>query len=149
MTAEREHETAPTSPTGSPKMENRKLAPMDVAEQQGKGPADKVFHFLPAAIERPPEKRAAGGRDWGAALDLIAEAAEAVRLAEDRTVAAEQYNQQLTQFYKDQSKVAEAKIAAAEKRAEAAELRAAEAEEWLGRLHDAIVTGFKGVVESR
>jgi hypothetical protein len=28
-------------------------------------------------------------------------------------------------------------------------LRATEAEEWLGRLHDAIVTGFKGVVESR
>ena len=149
MTAEREHDQPPTSSTGPLKMENRKLAPADAAEQPGKDPADKVFHFLPAAIERPQEKRAAAGRDWGAALDLITEAAEAVRLAEDRTVAAEQYNQQLTQFYKEQSKAAEAKLAAAEKRAEAAELRAAEAEEWLGRLHDAIVTGFKGVVEPR
>lgn len=147
MTAERDQ--SPTSPTGSPKMENRKLAPTDMPTQTSKEPADKVFHFLPSAIERQPEKRPAPGRDWGAALDLITEAAEAVRLAENRTVAAEQYNQQLTQFYKEQSKATEATIAAAEKRAEAAEVRAAEAEEWLGRLHDAIVTGFKGVVEAR
>lgn len=134
-------------------MENRKLTAAELPEpasvETANDAADKVFHFLPAAIERPPEKRVAGGRDWGAALDLITEAAEAVRLAEDRTVAAEQYNHQLTQFYKDQIKATEAKIAAAEKRAEAAELRAVEAEEWLGRLHDAIVTGFKGVVEPR
>ncbi len=134
-------------------METRKLATTDLPErpaEPAKGPPDKVFHFLPSATERQPEKRAVpGGRDWAAALDLITEASEAVRLAEDRTIAAEQYNQQLTQFFKDQGKATEAKIAAAEKRAELAELRAAEAEEWLARLHDAIVGGFKGVVAPR
>lgn len=111
---------------------------------------EKVFHFIPSPPERPSQRKpVAGGRDWSAAIDLINEASEAVRLAEERTVSAEQYSEKLTQFYKEQLKVVEGKLAAAERRADAAELRASEAEEWLARLHDAIVTGFRGALESR
>ena len=130
-------------------MENRKLTAAEMPAEVTNDSAEKVFRFLPNTIERQPDKRAAEGRDWGAALDLITEAAEAVRLAEDRTVAAKQYNHQLAQFYNDQIKAAEAKLAASEKRAEVAEARAVEAEGWLVRLHDAIVTGFKGVISSK
>ena len=43
----------------------------------------------------------------------------------------------------------EVRLLAAEKRGEAANVRAAEAEEWLVRFHDAIVGGFKGVLDQR
>ncbi|MEA2839920.1 MAG: hypothetical protein QOF41_1250 [Methylobacteriaceae bacterium] len=86
-------------------------------------------------------------RDWSSAIDLVNEACEAVRLAEERAATAERYSQQLNQYYAEQVKGLELRLQTAEKRAEAANARAAEAEEWLVRFHDAIVGGFKGVLE--
>jgi hypothetical protein len=70
-----------------------------------------------------------------------------VRLAEERASTAERYSQQLNQYYAEQVKGLELRLQTAEKRADAANARAAEAEEWLIRFHDAIVSGFKGVLE--
>jgi hypothetical protein len=86
-------------------------------------------------------------RDWSSAIDLVNEACEAVRLAEERASTAERYSQQLNQYYAEQVKGLELRLQTAEKRADAASARAAEAEEWLIRFHDAIVSGFKGVLE--
>jgi predicted urease superfamily metal-dependent hydrolase len=94
--------------------------------------------------EKPLQKR-----DWSSAIDLVNEACEAVRLAEERASTAERYSQQLNQYYAEQVRSLELRIQTAEKRAEAANARAAEAEEWLLRFHDAIVTGFKGVLDPR
>ncbi len=110
---------------------------------------EKVFQFqarteLAAADVPPPAER----RDWGAAIDLINEASNAVRWAEERAQTAEDYSKQLAAFHKEQLKAAEQRAATAEKRTEAALLRAAEAEAWLTRFHDAIVEGFgKGMNE--
>jgi hypothetical protein len=92
--------------------------------------------------EKPLQKR-----DWSSAIDLVNEACEAVRLAEERASTAERYSQQLNQYYAEQVRGLELRIQTAEKRAEAANARAAEAEEWLIRFHDAIVSGFKGVLD--
>lgn len=103
---------------------------------------EKVFHFQPrpeAVVDTPaPAER----RDWGAAIDLIAEASEAVRWAEERAQTAEDYSKQLAAFHKEQLRAAEQRVVHAEKRTEAALLRATEAEAWLTRFHDAIVDGF-------
>jgi hypothetical protein len=88
-------------------------------------------------------------RDWSSAIDLVNEACEAVRLAEERASTAERYSQQLNQYYAEQVRGLELRLQTAEKRAEAANARATEAEEWLIRFHDAIVSGFKGVLEQR
>jgi hypothetical protein len=88
-------------------------------------------------------------RDWSSAIDLVNEACEAVRLAEERAATAERYSQQLNQYYSEQVKGLELRLQTAEKRADAANARAGEAEEWLIRFHDAIVSGFKGVLEQR
>jgi hypothetical protein len=93
------------------------------------------------------EEKSLQKRDWSSAIDLVNEACEAVRLAEERASTAERYSQQLNQYYAEQVKGLELRLQTAEKRAEAANARAAEAEEWLIRFHDAIVTGFKGVLE--
>jgi hypothetical protein len=98
----------------------------------------------PGREEKPLQKR-----DWSSAIDLVNEACEAVRLAEERASTAERYSQQLNQYYAEQVKGLELRLQTAEKRAEAANARAAEAEEWLVRFHDAIVGGFKGVLEQR
>jgi hypothetical protein len=94
--------------------------------------------------EKPLQKR-----DWSSAIDLVNEACEAVRLAEERASTAERYSQQLNQYYAEQVRGLELRLQSAEKRADAANTRAAEAEEWLVRFHDAIVTGFKGVLDPR
>ncbi|MBV8850386.1 MAG: hypothetical protein JOZ16_12465 [Methylobacteriaceae bacterium] len=86
-------------------------------------------------------------RDWSSAIDLVNEACEAVRLAEERASTAERYSQQLNQYYAEQVKGLELRLQTAEKRADAANARAAESEEWLLRFHDAIVNGFKGVLD--
>jgi hypothetical protein len=88
-------------------------------------------------------------RDWSSAIDLVNEACEAVRLAEERASTAERYSQQLNQYYAEQVRALELRLQTAEKRADAANARAAEAEEWLIRFHDAIVNGFKGVLDQR
>jgi chromosome segregation ATPase len=82
-------------------------------------------------------------RDWSSAIDLVNEAFEAIRLADERAVAAENYHQQLIQHHKEQVRSLESRITAAEKRAEGAEGRLKEAESWLARFHDTIVDGFQ------
>ena len=82
-------------------------------------------------------------RDWSSAIDLVNEAFEAIRLADERAVAAESYHQQLVQHHKEQVKGLEARIATSEKRADVAETRLKEAENWLARFHDTIVDGFQ------
>jgi hypothetical protein len=100
-----------------------------------------------AGGESGREEKSLQKRDWSSAIDLVNEACEAVRLAEERASTAERYSQQLNQYYAEQVKGLELRLQTAEKRAEAANARAAEAEEWLIRFHDAIVTGFKGVLD--
>lgn len=111
-------------------------------EETSSASRDKVYHFQPRsepASEQPshPERR-----DWAAAIDLVKEASEAVRLAEERAQAAEDYSKQLAAYHKEQIRAAEARTANAERRVEAALLRATEAETWLTRFHDAILDGF-------
>jgi hypothetical protein len=100
-----------------------------------------------AGADSGREEKSLQKRDWSSAIDLVNEACEAVRLAEERASTAERYSQQLNQYYAEQVKGLELRLQTAEKRAEAANARAAEAEEWLIRFHDAIVTGFKGVLD--
>jgi hypothetical protein len=95
----------------------------------------------------PPGQGGAVRRDWAAALDLINEACEAVKMSEQRAKDAESYNLSLVQSHSEQLKRAETRAQAAESRAEGAERRAAEAEEWLLLFHDTIVAGVKGVLD--
>ncbi|MGO9135925.1 MAG: hypothetical protein ACLP8A_18030 [Methylovirgula sp.] len=87
------------------------------------------------------------GRDWASAIDLVNEAAEAVRMADERAAAAERYSQELAQYYSEQAKASDQKIAVLERRLEASESKAREAEEWLVRFHDAIMGGFGGLLK--
>lgn len=108
---------------------------------------------LPPAPRKPSGLDLSGGpggvvrRDWAAALDLINEACEAVKMSEQRAKDAELYNMNLVQSHAEQVKRLEARAKEAESRAEAAERRAAEAEEWLLLFHDTIVAGVKGVLD--
>ena len=101
--------------------------------------------------ERPNGEGVRDGlkRDWSSAIDLVNEAFEAIRLADERAVAAENYHQQLVQHHKEQVKGLEARIAAAEKRGDVAETRLKEAENWLARFHDTIVDGFQRTFTSK
>lgn len=110
----------------------------------------KVFPFSAPYKPWPPQGgterasvTATPQRDWSAALDLVHEAYEAIRIAEERAAAAEDYSKQLTQYHSEQLRVADARLAAAEKRAEIAEARARDAEEWLVKFHDTILDGFQ------
>ena len=92
----------------------------------------------------PPQKR-----DWSSALDLVNEAFEAIRIADERALASEDYREQLEQHHRDQVKALEARLFASEKRAEAAETRAKDAEIWLAKFHDTIVDGFQKTFVSK
>jgi hypothetical protein len=124
------------------------------AEPRGGAPA-KDGAAAPAAIRivspkpkvPPPAAAVPPGRDWASAIELINEAAEAVRLADERANAAERYSQELAQYYTEQAKAAELKIATLEKRLEMTEGKAREAEEWLVRFHDAIMSGFGSLLK--
>jgi len=107
-----------------------------------KDPGFRVISAKPKAPVNPPS-----GRDWSAGVDLVAEAADAVRLADERANSAERYSQELVTYYSEQVKTAEMKIAALEKRLEVSEAKAQEAEEWLARFHDAIMTGFGSLIK--
>lgn len=96
-----------------------------------------------------PERADPLKRDWSSAIDLVNEAFEAIRLADERAVAAENYHQQLIQHHKEQVKSLEGRIAAAEKRADTAEARLKDAESWLARFHDTIVDGFQRTFASK
>ena len=128
----------PEKPGAEAGTEAEKVLRLVLAGAGGGGSADQ------GREDRPPQKR-----DWSSAIDLVNEACEAVRLAEERASTAERYSQQLNQYYAEQVKGLELRLQTAERRAEAANQRAAEAEEWLVRFHDSIVTGFKGVLDAR
>lgn len=123
------------------------------AEPRGATPAKDGAAATPASIRivspkpKVPPAAAPVGRDWASAIELINEAAEAVRLADERANAAERYSQELAQYYTEQAKAAELKIAGLEKRLEVTEGKAREAEEWLIRFHDAIMSGFGSLLK--
>ncbi|MGY2050169.1 hypothetical protein [Methylobacterium sp. JK268] len=89
-------------------------------------------------------------RDFSSAIDLIKEASEAIRMAEERAAELDQQVEQLTTRSTEQIKALELQIttlerrlAKSDERARAAEARASEAESWLSRLHDTITTSFR------
>ncbi len=110
---------------------------------------ERVLKFSPSFKERVAPLTALTGdrnspkRDWSSALDLVNEAFEAIRIAEERAAAAEEYHQQLVVHHGEQMRGLEARLMATERRAEAAEGRAKEAEGWLAKFHDTIVDGFQ------
>lgn len=109
-------------------------------------------------------------RDWSAALDLVNEAFEALRMTDERVAELEVQLEELTRRYNEEARAAQARLLSAESRTEEAltrarqqetrakdaearaakaeasareaTARASEAEEWLARFHDAIVKGF-------
>ena len=118
---------------------------------------DKVLRFAltprEQAQEPPREREMPARRDWSAALDLVHDAAEAIRITEERAQAMESRAQTLAerateelqaavvriQAAEARAKAAEARALEAEARAKEAETRAKDAEAWLVRLHDVIV----------
>ena len=121
--------------------------PLPEAESQ-----ERVLKFSSNFRDRPngqPGERSDMKRDWSSAIDLVNEAFEAIRLADERAVAAENYHQQLVQHHKEQVRNLESRIAASDKRAETAEQRVKEAEAWLARFHDTIVDGFQRTFASK
>ena len=114
---------------------------------------ERVLKFSSNFRDRPAGQGGDRGeglkRDWSSAIDLVNEAFEAIRLADERAIAAENYHQQLVQHHKEQVKGLEARIGAAEKRADAAEGRLKDAEAWLARFHDTIVDGFQRTFASK
>lgn len=89
-------------------------------------------------------------RDFSSAIDLIKEASEAIRFSEERAVELEQQLHQVSHRSAEQVKALELQVAAlerrlikSEERARAAEVRANDAETWLSRLHDTIITSFR------
>lgn len=89
-----------------------------------------------------PDVGARARRDWSASLDLIHEATAAIRISEERASELEDELERTLAQSRAREAALEAQIALAQQRAEAAEQRAAEAEEWLARMHDAVVEGF-------
>ena len=115
--------------------------------------SDRVVEFSASMKDRLLQNAAegAGGgkRDWSSALDLVSEAFEAIRMADERAAASEEYQAELVQRHADHVKVLETRIAAAEKRADAAENRAKTAEGWLSKFHDTIIDEFQRTFASR
>ena len=81
-------------------------------------------------------------RNWSSTLDLIHEATTAIRISEERAAELEIELKRTVAQAIERERLLEQKVAATEARAELAESRASDAEEWLARLHDAVVTGF-------
>jgi len=94
-------------------------------------------------------------RDWSAALDLVHEASEAIRIRDERTTEmeiehrldAERAAEEIRSL-QEQLDETEVRLAESEARARRAEARASEAEAWLAKMHDAIIGSFSKVVGS-
>ena len=98
------------------------------------------------ASEARSERNCLAKRDLAAALDLVHQAAESVRVTENRAQDMEMRTRALADRATEELRLAESRIQAAEARARAfedravqAEARLHEAEEWLKRIHDVIV----------
>lgn len=116
-------------------------------------PGDKVINFSPAMSDNA--SAADGGtpalpqRDWVSAIDLVQEAAEAIRISEERAVDLEnqlrsvigQAEEEVRQLQKSLAS-SQQSLSQAEERARRAEARAKEAETWLVRIYDAVFTAF-------
>ncbi|RYC32264.1 hypothetical protein D3273_09550 [Lichenibacterium minor] len=113
--------------------------------------SDRVVEFSSSMKDKLLQTAAEGGskRDWSSALDLVSEAFEAIRMADERAAASEEYQAELVQRHADHVKVLETRIAAADKRADAAENRAKTAEGWLSKFHDTIIDEFQRTFASR
>ncbi|KQP92365.1 hypothetical protein ASF60_16925 [Methylobacterium sp. Leaf113] len=106
-------------------------------------PAQPTEPAKPGAMrDVTPGAEAGPRRDWSASLDLIHEATAAIRISEERAAELEQELERTVTRALERASALEAQVAAAQSRAEQAERRAEEAEEWLARLHDAVVEGF-------
>lgn len=112
---------------------------------------EKVTTFQPVATRELVTTGTAGEprRDWAAALDLVEEASEAIRLSAERVAELESAAEaQALQMREDlllmqrQLQAAQREVTAAHERAEAAEAKAREAEAWLVKLDAAITRGF-------
>lgn len=113
---------------------------------------ERVLDFSSAVKDKlslAASEQAGGKRDFSAALDLVNEAFEAIRLAEERAAAAEEHKADLLQRHAEQVRVLEGRLAASEKRAEALEGRAKTAETWLSKFHDTIVDEFQRTFTSK
>lgn len=114
---------------------------------------ERVVEFATMAkdklLQSASEASAAGKRDWSSALDLVTEAFEAIRLADERAAAAEDYQADLVQRHTDQVRAMESRLVVAERRADAAENRAKIAEGWLSKFHDTIIDEFQRTFVSR
>ncbi len=97
--------------------------------------------------------RSGGARDWSAALDLVREASEAIRIRDERATEmeiehrldAERASEEIRSL-QEQLDETELRLAETEARARLAEARASEAEAWLAKMHDAIVGSFTPVL---
>lgn len=110
-------------------------------------PLSANVSFFPA---QPQPSEGGPVRDFKSAIDLIKEASEAIRFSEERAVELEQQLHQVSNRSAEQVKALELQVAAlerrlikSEERARAAEVRANDAETWLSRLHDTIITSFR------
>ncbi|MBB2963793.1 TolC family protein [Methylobacterium sp. R2-1] len=116
-------------------------------------PGDKVINFSPATSESASSSEGGASvlppRDWVSAIDLVQEAAEAIRISEERAVDLENQLRNVISQAEDEVRQLQKTIASnqlllaqAEDRARRAETRAKEAETWLVRIHDAVFTAF-------
>ncbi len=99
--------------------------------------------------------RSGAARDWSAALDLVREASEAIRIRDERAtemeiehrLEAERAAEEIRSL-QEQLDESEVRLAETEARVRLAEARAAEAEAWLAKMHDTIVGSFGQVLAS-
>lgn len=119
-------------------------------------PGEKVITFLSPSEggSGPPSASPDNGggpplREWSAAIDLIEEASEAIRIGEQRAAELENQLAHITTQASEEMRrlnhhvsLVEQKLVRAEERARLAESRAHDAEAWLVRLHDAAITAF-------
>ncbi len=116
-------------------------------------PGDKIINFSPATSDTASASD--GGtaslpqRDWVSAIDLVQEAAEAIRISEERAVDLENQLRSVISQAEDEVRQLQKTLASnqvllsqAEDRARRAEARAKEAETWLVRIYDAVFTAF-------
>lgn len=117
---------------------------------------EQVLKFLTSPDDRPlpdltlePDAGGAPKRDLRSALELSVKVFEAVRAADARLVASEEFQKEMVELHDQQVHALETRISASEKRLKEAEARAREAETWLAKFHDNIVEDFQRTFASR
>ena len=136
-------EPAVRDPASSPSWMD---AALDLHQSRG---SDKVVSLVVPGAASPEAAGPAASRDWSSALDLVREAGEAIRIAEERATDLQSQLHRVTAQATAEVRRLETQLAnaaqlalKAEERARVAEQRAAEAEGWLVRLYDAVMTSF-------